>query len=191
MNTDFFFQKVGTYTHLSAESRDAWANILREAEYNKGDYFLSVGQIPRKVAFVCNGLFSLYYLTDQGDKVTKYFFHEGRIAGSMPDTLRREKTLFTIEAIEQTTVLEYDYQKFKTLVSTYGDIAKFYINYLEKHWIIEKVPQEVSYRNDTAIVRYNKFLDSYPQLAKRLKMHQIASYLGITPTQLSRIRKNS
>lgn len=187
MNTDIFFQKIRTYTHLPTEARNAWADILREKKYDKGDYFLRVGQIPRSVAFVCEGLFSQYYITDQGDKVIKYFFPEGRIAGSIPATLTNSKSLFAIEAIERTTVLEYDYRKFKNLVSSYEDIAEFYIAYLEKHWVIEKEPQEISYRNDTAAVRYNKFVKKYPELTDRLKKHQIASYLGITPTQLSRI----
>lgn len=187
MNTDIFFQKIRTYTHLTTESRDAWADILREKKYDKGDYFLRVGQIPRRVAFVCKGLFSQYYLTDGGDLVIKYFFPEGRIAGSIPATLTNSKSAFAIEAIEQTTVLEYDFSAFKNLVSTYKDIAEFYITYMEKHWVIEKEPLEISYRNDTAAVRYDAFLEKFPKLANRLKKHQIASYLGITPTQLSRI----
>lgn len=187
MTTDIFFQKVNTYTHLNPASHDALADILSENKYNKGDYFLSVGQTPRKVAFVSRGLFSQYYLTEDGDKVIKYFFPEGRIAGSIPATLTQSKSPFAIEALEQTIVLEYDYQKFKKLVSTYRDIADFYISYLEKHWVIEKEPFEISYRHDTADTRYDKFCEDYPELTKRLKKHQIASYLGITPTQLSRI----
>jgi hypothetical protein len=58
---------------------------------------------------------------------------------------------------------------------------------MEVHWIIEKEPFEISLRHFDAKVRYGEFLEKYPQLIKRLKKHHIASYLGITPTQLSRI----
>lgn len=56
MNKDIFFQKIKSYTNLTAEAERAWTNILKEKEYDKGDFFISVGQIPKKVAFVCEGL---------------------------------------------------------------------------------------------------------------------------------------
>lgn len=187
MNTDIFFQKIKSYGYLTKESQDAWTAILRKNVYGKGDQFVRVGQIPRKAAFVCSGLFSQYYITDKGDTVIKYFFPEGRIAGSIPATLTNSESLFAIEALEETTVLEYDFREFKKLVLTYRDIADFYINYMERHWVIGKEPDEVSLRNDTAPIRYDQFLRNYPGLVHRLKKHHIASFLGIAPTQLSRI----
>ncbi len=187
MNTDIFFQKIKSYTDLTTEAEKAWADILKEKVYAKGDYFIQIGQVPRKVAFVCKGLFSQYYITDKGDTVIKYFFPEGRIAGSVPATLTKKESLFTIEAIEQSTVLEYDFNEFKKLVSAYRDVAEFYICYMEQHWVIDKEPLEVVLRTDTAAKRYDDFLKKYPNLIKRLKKHHIAAYLGVTPTQLSRV----
>jgi len=83
--------------------------------------------------------------------------------------------------------LGYDLFEFKKLFTEYPDIAFFYLKYMELHWIIEKEPLEISLRSDTAKTRYNEFLTKYPNLVKRLKKHHIASFLGITPTQLSRI----
>jgi CRP-like cAMP-binding protein len=187
MKTDIFFQKIRLYTDLTAEAENAWTKILREKEYCKGEYFIDIGQIPKNVAFVCKGLFSQYYITEKGDAVIKYFFPEGRIAGSVPATLTKSESLFAIEAIEHTKVLEYDFHEFKNLVSTYKDVAEFYISYMENHWIVEKEPYEISLRNDTAGVRYDEFISKYPELINRLKKHHIAAFLGITPTQLSRI----
>jgi CRP-like cAMP-binding protein len=187
MTTDQFFQKIRTYTDLTEEAESAWQNLLKEKTYRKGDNFISIGHIPKKVAFVTKGLFSQYYIKDNGEAIIKYFFPEGRIAGSIPATLKQSESLFEITAIEETTVLEYDFIEFKKLVTIYPDIAKFYIRYLEQHWVIDKEPYEVSLRSDSAKVRYADFLRKYPDLVKRLKKHHIAAYLGITPTQLSRI----
>ncbi|KAA2245399.1 Crp/Fnr family transcriptional regulator [Chitinophaga agrisoli] len=182
-----FFQKIRTYTNLTAEAEKAWTDLLQEKTFQKGADFISMGQTPQKVAFVTKGLFSQYYITDNGDTVIKYFFPEGRIAGSIPATLTRSASLFTITALEDTTVLEYNFHDFKKLVSIYPDIAGFYIRYMEQHWIIDKEPFEISLRNDTAKTRYDEFLKNYPELVNRLKKHHLAAYLGITPTQLSRI----
>jgi CRP-like cAMP-binding protein len=187
MDSEIFFQKVNQYTNLTSQAKQEWAELLEKKEYRKGEYFIVVGQIPKKVAFVDNGLFSQYFITDAGDTIIKYFFPEGRIVGSIPATLTQTESSFAIAALEDSTVFEYDFREFKKLVLKYRDIAEFYINYLERHWVIEKEPLEVAMKNDTAAKQYSNFLKTYPGLVKRLKKHHIASYLGITPTQLSRI----
>jgi CRP-like cAMP-binding protein len=187
MDSEIFFQKVNQYSNLSNEAKQEWAGLLKKREFQKGAYFITVGQIPKKVAFVAKGLFSQYFITDSGDTVIKYFFPEGRILGSIPATLTQTESLFAIVALEDSTVFEYDFREFKKLVLKYRDVAEFYINYLERHWVIEKEPLEVAMKNDTAAKQYSNFLKTYPDLVKRLKKHHIASYLGITPTQLSRI----
>ena len=187
MLTEQFFNKIRTYTPLSKEAENVWQQLLSEKTYRKGDNFIRVGQTPRKVAFVVKGLFAQYYINDNGETVIKYFFPEGRIAGSVPAILTQSESLFDITALEATTVLEYNFNEFKKLVVSYSDIAAFYIRYLEQHWVIDKEPYEVSLRSDSAKVRYAHFLQKYPDLVQRLKKHHIAAYLGITPTQLSRI----
>jgi CRP-like cAMP-binding protein len=187
MSPDIFFNKIRTYAPLSVQAESAWTQLLHEKKYSKGDNFIDEGQIPKKVAFVVKGLFSQYYTADTGDIIIKYFFPEHRIAGSIAAMLAGNKSNFTITAIEDSTVLEYNFNEFKKLVQEYPDIAAFYIRYMEQHWIIDKEPYEISLRHNSAKIRYEEFLQNYPQLVKRLKKHHIASYLGITPTQLSRI----
>jgi CRP-like cAMP-binding protein len=187
MDTEIFFKKIRTYVDLTAEAEKDWVGLLKATVYSKGSDLLQPGEVPKKVAFVVKGLFSQHYLTEEGDAVIKYFFPEGRIAGSIPAILTKSESLFTITALEDTRVLEYDFHEFKKLVSKHRDIADFYIRYMEQHWIIEKEPYEISFRSDAAKNRYDDFLKKYPELVKRLKKHHIAAYLGITPTQLSRI----
>jgi len=98
MDTDIFFQKIRTYGNLSSEAENDWANLLKTNSYHKGSDFLRIGQVPKKVAFVLKGLFAQYYIADNGDTVIKYFFPEGRIAGSIPATLTKTESLFTITA---------------------------------------------------------------------------------------------
>lgn len=187
MSTDLFFQKIRSYHPLSDEAEQAWGAILHEKAYKRGERLLSEGQQARKVAFVVKGLLSQHYTSDDGSVVIKYFFPEQRLAASVSSMLGKAPSLFAITAIENTTVLEYDFGEFKKLTQTFADVAAFYIAYMELHWIIEKEPYEISLRHDSARVRYDAFVRKYPQLIKRLKKHHIASYLGITPTQLSRI----
>ena len=187
MNLDLFFKKVSTYCRLSEPSKSAWQKLLREEVYRKGEYFVELGQVPTKVGFVVDGLFSQNYISESGNTTIKYFFPEGRFAASVGAMLAGTASAFSIVALDKTKVLTYKFADFKHLTQQYIDIAAFYIHYMEQHWIIEKEPLEISFRHDTARQRYHDFRKTYPGLMKRLKKHQIASYLGITPTPLSRL----
>ncbi|PWV57057.1 Crp/Fnr family transcriptional regulator [Chitinophaga sp. S165] len=182
-----FFQHVRRYYPITTESEQAWAGLLKEKMYRKGELLVTEGQVPRKFAFICSGLAYQSFLPPEGEMIIKYFFPENRLAASVSATMTGTASNFAITAIEHTTVLEYDFSAFRKLVDTHQDIALFYINYLEKHWVVEKEPLEIAFRSDTAATRYQQFLLSHEHIIPRLKKYHIASYLGITPTQLSRI----
>lgn len=187
MSIDIFFNKIRSYCNISEEAEADWAKLLRLKTYKKGEYFISEGQYPKEVAFVVKGLFYQSYTSNTGDIVIKVFFPEQRFAASVVAMLTKSQSMYNIIAIEKSEVLVYNFYDFKNLISKHADIAAFYIKYTEQHWIIEKEPLEISLRHFDAKVRYGEFLEKYPHLVKRLKKHHIASYLGITPTQLSRI----
>lgn len=189
MSVDAFFNKVRNYTALSAEAESAWSSLLRSRQYGKDEAFVRAGDVPTACAFVVEGLLCQHYVGPEGDLIIKYFFPEYRIAASVSATLLGKPSLFTITAIEDSSVLEYDFAAFKSLVSRFPDIAAFYIRYMELHWIIEKEPGEIAFRHDTAMQRYIDFIRREPGLHRRLKQHQVAAWLGITPESLSRLRK--
>jgi CRP-like cAMP-binding protein len=184
-----FFTKVRSYADLSAEAERSWAALLRRRTYRRDEHFVAEGAVPRTYAFVVEGLFYQHYTGPDGDTVIKYFFPENRIAASVSATLQGEPSRFAITAIEDSTVLEYDFAGFRRLVAAHPDIAAFYIGYLERHWIIEKEPDEISFRHDDAMTRYRDFIRNEPALHRRLKQHHVAAWLGITPESLSRLRR--
>ena len=189
MITEPFFAKIRTYSDLSEKAERAWASLLRPKRYGKDESFIRAGDVPTSYAFVVDGLFCQHHVGPDGDMVIKYFFPENRIAASVSATLLGEPSAFTITALEDSRVLEYDFAAFRSLVAEFPDIAAFYIRYMERHWIIEKEPVEVGFRQDDALKRYRDFIIREPELHKRLKQHHIAAWLGITPESLSRLRR--
>jgi len=187
MSREIFFQQIRQYYPITEATESAWSALLRQKTYAKGEYLVKEGQVPGKVSFICRGLAYQSYFPDEGEMIIKYFFPENRLAASVTATMTRTPSRFSIVAIEETTVLEYDFARFRALVEQHNDLALFYISYLEKHWVIEKEPLEIAFRTDTAATRYRDFLLSHQHIIHRLKKYHIASYLGITPTQLSRI----
>ncbi|WP_439568587.1 Crp/Fnr family transcriptional regulator [Sphingopyxis sp.] len=187
--TTAFFAKIRDYAPLSGEAECAFSALLRPRHYAKDDVVIRAGDVPTTYAFVVQGLLGQHYVGPDGDLIFKYFFPENRIAASVSATLLGEPSLFTISAIEDSIVLEYDYAAFKALVAAHPDVAAFHIAYLERHWIIEKEPMEIAFRHDDAMQRYLDFIRKEPKLHKRLKQHHIAAWLGVTPESLSRLRR--
>lgn len=189
MSSEAFFAKIRTYADLSAEAERAWSALLRPRHYGKEEPFIRAGDVPTAYAFVVEGLLYQHYVGPEGDLIIKHFFPENRIAASVSASLLGTPSAFSITAIEKSRVLEYDFAAFKALVRAYPDVAAVYIAYMERHWIIAKEPDEISFRHDDAMQRYVDFIRAEPELHKRLKQHHIAAWLGITPESLSRLRR--
>ena len=183
-----FWNFIESYTSLSERSKEAWAAILKESQVGKGSFLLEAGVIPKEIAFVRQGLFSYEYLNEKGDRVIKKFFPENSLVASTSAILKEEPGKFTIQALEDCQVITYPFQGFRALTGLYSYVAAFYIKYMERHWVIEKEFEEITLKSQTAKQRYEQFASQHPALIPRLKLHHIASYLAITPTQLSRIR---
>lgn len=185
---ELFWQYVNSYTIISDPAREAWQQLLQKKIIPKNEYFLMEGSIPKRIAFLKSGLFSYYYTDKDGARVIKKFFPERKLVASTSAMLLQQPSLFTIQALEETEIISYSFEGFRELTLQYSDIARFYIHYMEQHWIIEKEIGEITLKYQTARERYLDFMENNPSLLNRLKQHHMASYLGITPTQLSRIR---
>ncbi|HEU4554281.1 MAG TPA: cyclic nucleotide-binding domain-containing protein [Chitinophaga sp.] len=171
MNKELFFHQIRKYYPIAEATASAWSTLLQPKTYGKGEYLVKEGEVPNKIAFICQGLAYQSYLPDEGEMIIKYFFPENRLAASVTATMTRTPSHFSIVAIEETVVLEYDFAEFRKLVEQHSDLALFYINYLEKHWVIEKEPLEIAFRTDTAAKRYEDFLLSHKHIIHRLKKY--------------------
>ncbi|NML39539.1 Crp/Fnr family transcriptional regulator [Chitinophaga sp. G-6-1-13] len=177
------------YAPLSEDAKQAFAVELHFRELKKKEVYLSQGEIPKKIAYVCSGLLSYYTIQENGDVVIKRFFAEHSFVASTAALVKQTPGLFAIEALEDSLLIEFRFEQFKQLMHHYTDIAFFWINYLEENWVARKEEQEITLKYLTARERYLNFIQNNPTLVNRLRQHHIAAFLGVTPTQLSRIRK--
>ena len=118
-----------------------------------------------------------------------HIFLEGDFVASTVSNLKNKPSQFGLEVIESTTVISLNYKKYRELVNSFSDLKNFYIAYLEKNWVIDKEKREINIVMNEASERYTAFLTLHPGIENRVPLNYIASHLGITPTQLSRIRK--
>jgi len=162
--------------------------ISRLMEIKKGHHFVSAGDIPRNFAFVMRGLFRYFYMDEKGNEFTKGFFQENSVISSYSALIENRESFFTIEALENSLVLIVDYLEWKDLLKNDPTWHQFLIRMLEKGYCTKEA-REREFLLFDAEARYKSFLKRYPGLDSRIKQHLIASYIGITPVALSRIRK--
>lgn len=183
------FAAMEQYAPLSEDARQAFAGLLHFRELEKKEVYLAQGEVPQKIAFVSHGLLSYYTIQENGDVVIKRFFAENSFVASTAALVKQTPGIFAIEALEDSLLMEFRFEQFKELMHQHIDLAFFWINYLEENWVARKEELEITLKYLTAKERYLDFIESNPTLVKRLRQHHIAAYLGVTPTQLSRIRK--
>ncbi|MGH1516903.1 Crp/Fnr family transcriptional regulator [Chryseobacterium sp. JK1] len=188
MNTTEFLNQINQYYLLSDETMTALLNICTEDKYSKNDLLLEAGNMARYYYFIKSGLVGYYTTDQQGDTIYKIFFEENSFVASTAAIIKNEPSDFNIIALEDCSVIQYPVKAYRDLLTKHHDLALFQMHYLEKNWVVKKEPLEVSLKYETAKQRYLQLLEN-ESLYKRLKQHHIASYLGITPTQLSRIKK--
>lgn len=185
-----FIQEINKYYKLSEHVLNAFLDITSERVIRKGQFFIHQGDIPRTTFFIQKGLMSYYNISENGDSIIKKFFYEKSFVSVPASYITQTPSLFSIEALEDVHIIEYSSYEYYKLIKQYPEMAFFHINYIERNWIIAKEPLEISLKYRTAKMRYFNFLDEYKPILHRLKQHHIASFLGITPTQLSRIKRD-
>lgn len=163
-------------------------SISLQTTLQKGEFFIREGQVPRKFALVQSGLFRYYYQNDKGIEFTKSFIPADNVLASYTAMLHQTPSLFFIQALEPSTLLEVNYASWLKLQETDKFWDKFLIKALEKGYATKEKRERDLLLLD-AEERYRNFKHEFPGLDKRVQLQHIASYLGIQPESLSRIRK--
>ncbi len=179
------------YNEITDESFSKLLLICNIQKVKEGESLISLGEMTDSIYFLCSGLLRAYTVDshDCAKEYNKIFFTENMFPASMSALVSGTESQFAIEALEDSVVIRINYKKFRELLGLCTDLMNFYVNYLEKNWIVRKEEAEVSFVFDDAKARYLKFCNLYPDLVRRLPLKHVASSLGVTSTQLSRIRK--
>ncbi len=188
MNHSEFVKHINQYYPLSEETVKDLLSICTEEYYHKNDLLLESGSMARYYYFIKSGLIGYYTVDEQGNNIYKIFFEENSFVASTAAIIKNEPSDFNIIALEDCSVIQYPAKAYREILEKHHDLPLLHLYYLEKNWVVKKEPLEVSLKYETAKQRYLLLLKNL-SLYNRLKQHHIASYLGITPTQLSRIKK--
>jgi CRP-like cAMP-binding protein len=181
-------EKLQAVSDVPLDEAEKLAAITHLRQFTKGQPLIREGEKPDSMAFLVDGLFRYYYIDEQGNEYTKGFFTNRSFLSAYSALIQQRESWFTIEALADSTLLVFNYDEWQRLVHDKLCWQKLTLRLVEQGYCIKEARERELLLFD-AEKRYRLFKERFPGLEERIKQHMVASYLGITPVALSRIRK--
>ena len=162
--------------------------LVRPRELPAGHYLLRAGEMASEVAIVVRGLMREHFVMADGSDRTKAFVTEGQPTGSLADLLSGVPSRAFIVAEEPTRVLVGRFDEMVALADRSEGMRRYGVRLMQRV-LLSKCEREYEFLGLDAEARYAAFQARYPGLEQRIAGYHIASYLGITPVHLSRLRR--
>jgi len=174
---------------LNQQQIDLILKKATEITLNKDQYFSEAGMISRRVGFVLEGIMRVCYYNNKGEEITKYFIEENNMVVDLNSFDNNIPSTSYVQAVTDCKVIVFNKQDWEELLNTIvgWDII---VRKIISKALLQKVDRISPLVSEDATARYLSFMDKYPNLVNRIPLSYLASYLGMTQSSLSRIRKN-
>ncbi|WP_345990047.1 Crp/Fnr family transcriptional regulator [Chryseobacterium sp. Chry.R1] len=172
---------------ISSDEEKIIQNLFKLKEYKKGDFFLKEGEICKYVGFIENGLVR-YYINDDGEERTYGFSKENEFTCNFESFGPQTPSKQLIQALENTRIWTISYENLQKLYEQVKNGERFGRLSIE-YVLIKTLKDRNSFYTDSPKSRYEKFIKEHFDLQQRISQYYIASYVGVKPQSLSRIRK--
>jgi len=179
-----YFQKL---VSLTREEIDAITESMDIKEFAKGDFLLKEGYRDKDSFFILEGLVRRYKNID-GEEITTNFYAEEQWILSLTGLAENSVSEDNLICMEDTTVVVGNEQKAQELYSRFPHFESIAIAAIETTFLQQQKRMDF-YITDTPEKRYIRLLETQPDIFQRVPQYHIASYLGVKPESLSRIRK--
>ncbi len=174
-------------TAIDRETFDAFSHFFEPRNTRRNEILLSEGEICRFNLFVNQGCVRFFSNNDEGIEQTRYFAFEGKFGTALSSLINQEPSNETIQSVEPSEVLIISRTDFYHLVETIPKVNFIYRDILEMAYTTSQ-KRIYHLQGDSALDRLKWLMEYRPMIMTRLSNKLIASYLGITPYTLSRLK---
>lgn len=185
---ELLYRAFSFLRRLSQEEREALAAVVRRRELRRRQFLLQAGDVCRYYSFVVRGCLKMYYVDRQGKEHGLFCAEESGWVADLGSAHHRRPSDYYIEALEPSVVLQIAVTDLGQLWNRFHIFDRYFRVITEEAYVQLQRALLLSY-SATARERYEVFVRDFPQLVARLPALQIASFLGITPESLSKVKR--
>lgn len=180
-------EHIGRLVDLDADTREALLACMRLRLVKKGQYLVHAGGLDRSTYFIVTGCLRSYFIDREGQEHVVQFPMEGWWAGDLRSFILQQPAQLHLQAIEDCRLLELPHSDLHELYERSPRWER-YMRIIMQRSLVSFQERMVQVFSQTAEERYDAFCARYPQLEQRIPQRLIASYIGITPEFLSRLK---
>lgn len=185
---ELFFRKFNEKISLTEEEETLVKQYLTPKKLRKKQYLLQEGDICKSIAFVEKGVLRAYSVDEKGNEHIIQFGLEGWLISDLYSFLSNEPATYNIDAIEDAELVLISKSAHEELLRKLPRYETFTrLNITGAYLAMQK--RLTSIISSTLEERYTGFINLYPNIVQRVPQHMIASYMGLTPETLSRVRQ--
>lgn len=173
--------------YLSENEMEKFTTLFSEVKLKKHAYFAEEGEFSSKLAFVSTGVLRAFFRNKSGNEYNKTFFTPSNFVAAYSSITSKKQNLINIQCLTDCTLLVADHKEITSLYNQSPKIESLARIMAEYKFSI-KEKREIELVTLEASERYEIFKKEHPSLENLISQYHIASYLGVSPTQLSRIR---
>jgi CRP-like cAMP-binding protein len=174
---------------LTEEEFEILKSFFIPKKLRKKQYLLQQDDVARFTAFVEKGALKSYTVDEKGNEHIIQFAFEGWWTSDMYSFITSEPASYNIEALEECELLLLSQTANEAMLEKVPKMER-YFRILGQNAIVAMQRRMIGTLSKSAIEKYNELVINYPNILQRVPQHMIASYLGVTPETVSRIRKN-
>ncbi len=178
-----FFEKT---IKLTDKDWQLFSSKLIRQEFPKNYIFLKVGQIENFLSFIETGITRCYIPKEENDLTFSFAFDKNFVSG-YDSFITQSPSTYNIETLTKTTLWRLSYGELQNIYSE-TEVGNIIGRYASEELFLKKSKREIALLNDTAEQRYQNLFIEQPHLLKHIPLKFIASFVGVTPQALSRIR---
>ncbi len=180
-------QAIKSVIPLSVSDEAIVGSLFKEKHYKKGECVLADGQVCKHAGFIEKGLVR-YYINADGEEKTYDFGRENNFVCNYESFLPQTPSTKIIQALEDSVIWQISYADLQAFYKSVSSGERFGRIAIEQVFV-QLLSALGSLYTDTPEQRYTKLLNEHPDLPQRVSQYHIASYVGVKPQSLSRIRK--
>jgi CRP/FNR family transcriptional regulator len=191
MKENALLENISRHIQLTPKEISVFESFWKEKTFKKGESLLRNGEVCRYDSYVISGALKAFYINaENGNEEILFFAVDDWWASDLDSFTRQKPSIYNIQAIEDTKVLQISYHSFQKLLAEIPSLERYFRLILESY--LGALQKRIIYSNIyDAEYRYYDFLKTYPNIVSKVPQYLIASYLGVSAEFISRIRKKN